>query len=490
MNWLVQLVPRTLLWRTFLLLSTLMLAAVLAWVFIYAWFEREPRSLATAQMLISTVNLTRTALVTGDPERRRELLQDLSKREGIRVYPSETGELLEPLAGDILTPRAMFEIKRQLGPYTRVASKREGYPGIFISFTLDDENEVERDEYWVMLPQSRLERSTTREWIGWSAAAMLLALGGAYLIVRRITQPLRRLSKAALQVGKGIQPDPLAETGPEELANVARAFNRMSSDLAQTDADRALILAGISHDLRTPLTRLRLEVEMSPADAATRDSMSTDIDEMDRVIGQFLDFSRLATPNRDGSNASAESAQSVDLYALLYEIVEGYARRNMVVDSDLHPVPLISGHATALRRVVSNLIDNAFRYAGSADASAQIEVALTKSADAQNPNIVLEIRDRGPGIPAEQRDRVKQPFVRLDAARTGAKGSGLGLAIVDRIIRAHDGRFQLLGRDGGGLIARITIPTAATTGTPAPAKMKTKKSRWNDTQMPDSQFPS
>jgi two-component system osmolarity sensor histidine kinase EnvZ len=238
----------------------------------------------------------------------------------------------------------------------------------------------------------------------------------------------------------------LPESGPEELETLSRAFNAMSADLARLDEDRTLILAGISHDLRTPLTRLRMEIEMTGADEATRDAMVADVEEMDRTIGQFLDFARTGAEN-------AETLAATDLAVLLTELAEQYRRRGFAVSpAPSFPAdPRLHVHATTLRRAVANLVDNALRHAGSAQ---PIELALERIAGA----IRIEVRDRGPGIPAEHADRLKLPFTRLEAARSNAVGAGLGLAIVERIARAHGGSLDLLPRDGGGLVARITIP--------------------------------
>ncbi|MBL8484109.1 MAG: HAMP domain-containing protein, partial [Rhodocyclaceae bacterium] len=283
-------VPHSLLWRTFLVLAALMLMSVLAWSGIYAWFEREPRARETAQVVASIVNLTRAALLASDAQRRYELLRDMADREAIRIYPVENGEATSALPATPTYRLIESELKRLLGPLTRVAGSREGVPGFYVSFLVgDNEEDAEPDEYWLQLRRERLEPAAALEWLGWAAAALLFALGGAYLLVWRVAHPLQELAAAARQIGRGARPQVVTEHGPSELMELTRAFNQMSHDLAQLDADRALILAGVSHDLRTPLTRLTLGIEMSGADEFTADSMRADIEEMDRVIGQFLD---------------------------------------------------------------------------------------------------------------------------------------------------------------------------------------------------------
>ncbi|MGC2520159.1 MAG: ATP-binding protein [Burkholderiales bacterium] len=436
----MKLWPRSLLWRTFVLLALLVLATTYAWFEIFRAYEIEPRARQISQNLVSVVNLTRTALITSQPDKRRELLLELSVREGIQVYPAEAGERIVPPPNRPLVRLVSEAVRRQLGENTRFAVEREGRAGFWVTFHIDD------DEYWVRVPRERIERQIAQRWLGWGALALALSLLAAYLIVSRVNRPLKALASAASVIGKGKMPEPIPETGPDEIRTLSRAFNQMSQDLARLDADRALILAGVSHDLRTPLSRLRLGIEMSGGDAPLRQGMTADIEEMDRIINQFLDFARA-----DGG----EAPRPARLDMIAGEVAEHYRRRGMSVATDLQGVPELPLRTMAMRRVVLNLIDNALRY-GEKDVS----VATRTEPGAA----VLEVMDRGPGIPAREVERLKQPFTRLEVARSDKGGAGLGLAIVERVVRAHGGSFQLLARDGGGLIARVRLPLAGGTG--------------------------
>ncbi|MCZ7656163.1 MAG: HAMP domain-containing protein [Rhodocyclaceae bacterium] len=205
-----------------------------------------------------------------------------------------------------------------------------------------------------MLPRERVERKFPLQWLGWGSAALLLALAGAYLIMFRVTRPLKTLADAAHDIGRGRQPRPLTETGPDEIRSVTHAFNQMSSDLARLDDDRALILAGISHDLRTPLTRLRLAAEMS-ADAALREDISADIDEMDKIIGQFLDFAR---------DTAGEPPETTDLNSVIAHIATPLQRRGARIELRLAELPPLMLRPLAMLRLVANLINNALRHGG------------------------------------------------------------------------------------------------------------------------------
>jgi two-component system osmolarity sensor histidine kinase EnvZ len=443
-NRLKKLWPRSLLWRTFLLVALLMLLSVAAWFAIFHSYEREPRAQQLAQTLVSVANLTRAALISARVDARPELIRDLSDHEGIHLYPAEVDDQIKPLPDNAFLQRVETLVKSSLGPNTRLAREREGEEALFISFRIDDTAD---GEYWLALPSDRLARVLPLSWIGWSAAALLLSLLGAWLIVFRITRPLKLLEHAAKKVGAGQTPPHLPEHGPTEVATVSHAFNQMSADLIQLDQDRALILAGISHDLRTPLTRLRMGIEMT-TDGAMREGMVADVEEMDKTIGQFLDFARVD---------SGETLSEINLGALLTELATQYQRRGFTVIAI--PPTLNSekfktftlGQPQALRRAVGNLIDNALRYAGQEQ---PIELTLTRA----ERMLIIDVSDRGPGIPEDAVERMKRPFTRLDSARSNATGAGLGLAIVDRIIRTHNGRLDLLPRSPNGLIARITLP--------------------------------
>jgi len=427
----------TLFARAFLLIALLIVAALLASLQIYRVYEREPRSRELAQQTVSTVNLTRAALVNADPVLRRQLLIELNETEGLRVYPVTASEKTEPLPDDELLDRVVQKVRDALGEETRFAYARDGEEGFWVSFFIDE------DEFWVMLPRERFEPAIGLQWLGWLAAVVVLALLGAWFIASNIARPLAAMRRAAGRLGRGQPHQPLPEQGPREVRTVAAAFNRMASNLEAMERECAMVLAGISHDLRTPLSRLRLALEMSGAPGYemqhARDAMVADIEEMDAIIGQFLDFAR-------GEN---EEKKEHDIGDLVGELAEHYARIGKDVRFIHHRVKPFRFARMALRRAVANLVDNALRYAGE-----PVEIELL----ARNPEVAIEVRDSGPGIPVQEVERLKRPFTRLDDSRSGHGGSGLGLAIVERTAQAHGGRLELVPRSPRGLIARLVLP--------------------------------
>jgi two-component system osmolarity sensor histidine kinase EnvZ len=433
----LRLWPRTLLWRSVLLIAALLVVAHLAWLQIFRASELEPRALQSARELASVVNLTRAALVTADPVRRYDLLDELAQREGIQIYIGDPAEAVPALPQRPLLRIIERELRERLSAQTRLTLEREGIAGVWVSFRIDG------DEYWVTLPRARIERNVRLRWIGWGALALALAVLGAVLIVARINRPLRELTRAAALLGRGAVHTRVAEAGPEEIRGLARAFNQMAADIQRQDEERALLLAGVSHDLRTPLSRIRIASEMLGGDGGLKSGIAQDIADIDAAIGQFLDFARPPEAER--------MADAGDLNAVVAAAVERYAR-------DQRPVHFIAGaprpmplRAQALQRLVANLVENALRHG-----NPPVEVRTGRDGDCN----LIEVLDRGPGIPPAEAARMLQPFTRMDNARS-TSGTGLGLAIVERIARLHGGEVRLLAREGGGLRVTVTLRTAA-----------------------------
>ena len=269
--------------------------------------------------------------------------------------------------------------------------------------------------------------------------AVVVALASAWA-VRRMTRPLKDLAAAADGLARNLDQPPLEEKGPQEVQRAARSFNAMQRALRAYLETRAQALAGVSHDLRLPLTRLRLRLEQLPENEA-RAAMQRDIEEMDAMVGGTLDYLR--------AGSDTEQAVKLNLVALLEGLAEDAEATGAKVGLRGTAAPL-TARPQALRRCLANLIDNACRYGGGA-----VDVTLADGAEA----VEIRIEDRGPGIPAEEGERVFEPYVRLEALRarhTG--GAGLGLAIARAIARAHGGEVTLAPREGGGTTASLTLP--------------------------------
>ncbi|RFB74221.1 MULTISPECIES: sensor histidine kinase [unclassified Herbaspirillum] len=434
-------------WRTFFLLTFLITASMVAWVASFRMVERGPRAEQLAAQIVSVVTITRAALTHSAPEMRRELLFDLASNEGIRIYPLEKTDKIAPPDDSPVLPELEFYVKQAMGDDTQFASGVNDVDGFWISFKIDE------DAYWLMLDRGRLDRTSSLQWLGWGSIALVLSLIGAVFISTLINQPLARLTAAARAIAKGKQPDPLPESGPTEIREANLSFNQMVADLDRIESDRAVILAGISHDLRTPLARMQLEVEMARLSDEARDGMHSDLAQMDAIIGQFLDYAK---------PFDSSSFMPVDLSGLLEDAANNSKRlSDVMVSTAISPDVDVMGNTVELERIISNLIENARRY-GKTDGTevANIDI-LCKIEDR---HVKVEISDHGPGAPESELEHLLRPFTRLDTARGQANGSGLGLAIVNRIVIRHNGKLALRNRDGGGLVVQMMFPTVPVRG--------------------------
>jgi two-component system osmolarity sensor histidine kinase EnvZ len=424
--------PKTLLVRSFLLIATLIVLSVatLGWVFRQA--SEAPRAQQKAQLVVSTINLTRAAILSAAPQWRGALLAELREAEGMRVEisePTDTSTALEETTAEL---HLMAEaVRAKLGKDTHFAATRNGINDLWVSFPIG------QDEFWVAIPRTRIEQPMSRILLLGGGVAFIFALMGAYLIARQVAHPLQRLSKAAQQIGQGKSLTPLPEVGTQEIITVSRAFNQMSADLEANEKERALVLAGISHDLRTPLARMRIAAELSHDDSM-RKSIEADVMQMDGIIQQFLDFARLD---------AQEIPVAADLALLVIEATRPYDSHKII--THLADISAQTVRPMLLKRALSNLLDNAVKYG-----DGKITVTLRQDGN----NIEISVSDEGIGIPHEYIESAKRPFVRLEHARSNAGGSGLGLAIVERAAKVHLGALQLTTRAGGGLVATLRFP--------------------------------
>ncbi len=437
LNWLNS----GLFWRTFFLLAFLITASMAAWVASFRMVEQTPRAQQLAAQIISIVTVTRAALTHSAPDLRRELLFDLASNEGIRIYPLEKTDVIEPPPNSELRPVMEADVRARLGEDTRFAGKVNDVAGFWVSFKIDG------DEYWLRLDRERIERVSSIQWLGWGTVTLLLALVGAVFISRLINQPLARLTSATRAIAKGQQPAPLPEKGPTEIREANRSFNQMVSDLNQIESDRAVILAGISHDLRTPLARMQLEVEMAKLPDDARQGMQSDLAQMDAIISQFLEYAK---------PAGTASFVLVDMNALLNECAREAARLpDMQVTSRIAAPAEVFGNAIELRRMIDNLIENARRYGKTAGKNvSEVDIACR----VESNKVIIDIADHGVGVPESEMMRLLRPFTRMDTARGQANGAGLGLAIVDRVVQRHGGKLRLHTAKTGGFAIEISLP--------------------------------
>jgi two-component system, OmpR family, osmolarity sensor histidine kinase EnvZ len=430
-------------WRTFLFLGALLLGCIVAWFQTFRALEVEPRALQGAQQIASLVNLTRAALVHADPIARVSLVKTLVEQENVRIAVREPSDTFGLYDQDALSRRISAAVASRLGSDTIVAREVNGFPGLWIGFNIGS------DTFWLLADPDRVGAIGETTWLVWLAIAAGLSLLGAALMARLINHPLKRLSDATAKVRDGhFQGERLNERlATREIREVNIGFNRMADQLGQAEADRTLMLAGISHDLRTPLARLRLETEMSVPDDTARELMVGDIEQVDAIIDKFLDYAR----------TSAAQVQAVSLCDTVHAcLAQWLNQEGVAAQVEVPDTAWVLADPVELRRVLSNLLENAQRYGRGADG----QVKVSMGTQHQGKRIALTLRDHGPGVSEAVLPRLTEPFFRADQARTSASGSGLGLAIVKKTLSRMGGELALANHPQGGLVATVSLPAA------------------------------
>jgi two-component system osmolarity sensor histidine kinase EnvZ len=434
----------SLFWRTFVLLALLLGGGIFAWVQTLRALEFEPRTVQAAQQIASLVNLSRAALRYSDSIGRVSVVKTMSDREAMRVLPREPGDRWEPFEIDRFTRRVGQELRSRLEePGTLLARSVNGQPGLWVGFT------IENDPYWLQAETTRVLPLTPGTWFVWVGIALIATALGSVAIARLINQPLRELSFAASRIRDGEFDSRLDEnTLTSEIREVNRGFNRMARELAKVEEDRAVMLAGISHDLRTPLARLRLEAEMSVADEEARRNMALDIDQLDAIIDKFLDYAR----------PGATQLLPVPLAQLIDREAANFRDPTQIrIVSRVAIDLVVLADETELARVFANLFENARRYGRSIETGiAEVELTYSRS----GPWVIVNVRDHGPGVPPEKLAPLTTPFYRGDTARTAATGAGLGLAIVDKALQRMGGGLDLANAPEGGFLAQVRLKRA------------------------------
>ena len=433
MSPLSKLIPKTLFGRTAagLLLAFLVFEAI---AFAVVWqLVVRPLAERSADDLAAKIVLAAKTWVELPPNTRADYEMELSFRHNLEL--GQVHDTLPTLAPGGFFPNLVQE----------AVSRRTGQ-----AIRLNKGPDPDWDWMDIQVADTTLRVGFDRE--RYALAAPLAAVGvfvlgagltvvTALVMVRRLSRRLGSLADMAHEVGQGRTPFLLPETGAQELVDLTAAFNRMVGEVQSLLENRTVLLSGISHDLRTPITRLRLALSMlDNADPEMVARMERDLTEMNQLITDMLAFAR---------SLHADDLAEVDLNVLLGDLTAQAGQ--------LGPVNWVPGQAcrvrtgeAALRRVIANLMENARRYGN----GETVDVTL----DCADGQARIQVMDRGPGIPAEQREAVFRPFVRLESSRgREGGGSGLGLAIARQLADAYGWRLELADRQGGGLCARVII---------------------------------
>jgi two-component system osmolarity sensor histidine kinase EnvZ len=427
----VRLLPKSAFGQTVLLIGMLLLInQIVSYLSVTYYFIRP------SYQQINNLLATQIKLVF--IEDRNHFDPELNRRfyaaTGIRVF-TERQALAQGLDQAIYYQFLSSQMSQRLGGEAEVRIT-PGEPYLFWIKPPQNPN------LWITIPMIGVGEADISPLTIYLLVIGILSVAGGWIFVRRLNRPLKALQEAALLVGKGRVPEPLEQEGSTELMAVTQAFNQMAKGIKQLEDDRALLTAGISHDLRTPLTRIRLATEMLPdSQDWIKEGIVHDIEDMNEIIDQFIDYVR---------QDQQEKLQEGDINGLINEAVQA---RNIEEDHNiklnLAPLPWCMIRRVALKRVLDNLIENAFRY-GSND------IEITSNYNKKEQLLCFAIRDFGPGIPEQQMERLFAPFAQGDVAR-GSLGSGLGLAIIKRIVEMHSGKVVLSNHPQGGLVATVSI---------------------------------
>ena len=417
--------------RTAALFALLLVVSQVIWILVGNIVFLKPLRVEYVGQLAAYVKLARSALASISPDARLDFLQEVNSQSNIRLLP------VDPPYGESMAPDEEFP--------KPVASRLRRMAGDDVTARLDD---VDSDAwvrfvaagrpYWLVVSAGR--PPFPGPLIIWVLIAIVVSSVGAYLLISRLNRQLRVVVEASRAIGRGEIPAAIAVEGPDEIQELSRGFNQMSEGLQRLDAERRLMLGGISHDLRTPLVRLRLNIELGRPNlnANAAESMVRDVQEIDSILSQFLQFAR---------NETDESPQLSDLNDIVSDVCAGYQLSGHQVKTVLGLVGLANLRQVAVRRLVTNLVDNGVRYG-------EKDVVVTTGRE--EDHVVITVADRGPGIRSSTPEELIKPFAREDVSRS-KPGTGLGLTMVDKIARAHGGSVKLINRPEGGLLVVVTL---------------------------------
>ncbi len=436
--------------RNFLLLIVLMLCCLGLWLAMFLQSGVASRAYEMSQRITSAVNLTGTALRYARDQNQSHLLADLSRHESLDVHVRAHDDIWTPLPDEHYWRLIEQHLLTSLGADTIIAWEVNQLGAFWVSFTNNGA------DYWLAFERQKISEVTPIQWASWILAATLLSLIGALISASYFNRPLIRLARFAQILAAGRTPAPLPETGAREIHLVNKSFNRMAQALRQTESDRELMLAGLSHDLRTPLTRMRLEIEMSALPDATRSLVDMDLEQVDHSINKLIEYARASSATSQGAHQIL--APAINISKELTHLIDREKEQLNIQGASLQACISKNLHARldpfSLQRIITNLFENAKRYGRNSAGIAEIFVRLER----QDRELLLEISDTGPGIAEQETDTFMRPFSRGNHARTDCIGTGLGLAITERLITQAHGTISLFSRPNNGLLVRIQIP--------------------------------
>ena len=436
--WWARLKPKSAVWRTTLVISIVLLVSQYLSLAFFWWNLYLPEMRQHAHYAAVNLSLLRNAEkdVLQNPQ-ALEMQAWVKQATGIEVVrtPQDFPRLKEKPFAEFFTRELEAQLRIEMQEPVDVYFEFKPKPQLWLYIP-------SMKDVWVREPLLFFAQYNPFIIIAWIIGVPLLAITAILILVRQLNRPLKRLELAALRVAKGKHSTILeTQRGPSEIRAVNAAFNQMTYDIQQANKDRTVMLAGISHDLRTPLTRLRLTAEIM-ADKDLAEGMILDIQDMDEILEQFISFMR------DGSD---EVLELIDVNQILAEVAAQFATQTQIKFQP-EPLPEVFIRRLAIKRMIGNLVNNALRYG---------QAPIVLSAMEGRQHLIISVRDHGHGVVESQIPDLLQPFVRGDSART-TQGTGLGLAIVARIVKMHKGTLDIRNHPAGGLEVLVSLPLPKT----------------------------
>jgi two-component system osmolarity sensor histidine kinase EnvZ len=461
-----RLLPGTLLARNIVLLIGLVMLSQICSIIVLLHYVQRPRVERAATVFASYVTTLDSLLGSTPPDTRAALTTRLDARaeppaEAIEEPPSNLARAYRTYQRDLF----LDSLRAHLPADMPARWQTEGGQRLWIR--MHAPADAPHAPYWIALPIPEDARGSGLEVaIALSLGLGILAALAGYAIQLHLNAPLKELTRAARHVSAGKTPAPLPTDGPTEIAAVSRAFNQMTQTLQEAEATRALMLAGISHDIRTPLTKLRLSMAMAmPAGADSNFVVAAEsyLDQIETILQQFMDYA---------GSGEREVPQPGDLNALIERLAGDFAGLGHEFELSLATLPVLAYRPISMMRLLMNLMQNAIVY-GKTGLTVRSWVAGSKAGSEVGPaakaaakpraaeTVIIAVGDRGIGLSAQELEQLKAPFQRGRNARSHSGGTGLGLSIVDRIARLHGGSLQFHPRDGGGLEVWVVLPVNA-----------------------------
>lgn len=432
----MRLLPSRLLPRLALMIAMLIIFTQIAWFAIVQIFWFPHVLTYQAEFLTTQIRLAKLSLTGMNRDARTRYLRLAGSGPLFRIVPARSDMHDHPIGGNGRLDALRHTLDESLGQKITLARG--------VKHHLRFGFKAGTHRYW-LIPGTHHPRSLVNLYrLLWIILGILASVLGAYLILFRFNLRLKAVLQAARDVGQGRKPRMLEERGPQEIVELSRGFNHMVINLEKIADDRRLMLAGISHDLRTPLTRIRLGLELlsRQTEPHLTEGLIEDLEEINAILNQFLDYAR---------DESTEPPEMLDWNTLVREVAQHYQESGHPIELKLDPLPLYPGRRLALRRMLVNLCDNAVRYG-------QRGIEIHTRLEAPR-TFRIQILDRGPGLPDGGGHNWLEPFVRGDATRGAGFGAGLGLTIVQRIVALHAGHLSIENRPEGGLLVDLTFFT-------------------------------